>query len=331
MSSSLTAADPFSECYGKYKGRNYKASQKPERAEKRITKCPECESKNLEQDYERAQIFCADCGFVITENIINTGPEWRAFDPEQLTKKTRVGPPMTYRIHNKGLGTIPPPGLVRTKRSRGSNSKELVSIFVLLEIDRMASALGLTKDIREQAGFLYKNAKGRSEENGKSLKGRSIEEMVSAILYIACRQYGVPRTLKEIAEVSRVEIKRIIRTRRFLSREFGWKVPFFSPSDFVPRFCSKLGLSVSVRLNAINIIGKTETEIGNGEPPGIAGAAIYTAAILNAMHRTQEEIAEVAGVTEVTIRNKYKEMSEILKASSVNILEKDKKNGSLLI
>jgi transcription initiation factor TFIIB len=69
-------------------------------------KCPECDSENLIGDYERAEVDCADCGLVINENLIDMGPEWRAFDHEQRDKRTRVGAPITYTIHDKGLSTM---------------------------------------------------------------------------------------------------------------------------------------------------------------------------------------------------------------------------------
>ncbi|MHC1635465.1 MAG: transcription initiation factor IIB [Candidatus Methanospirareceae archaeon] len=298
--------------------------EKKEKEEYReeVKECPECKSKNLVRDYERAELFCADCGLVIDENIVDLGPEWRAFDFEQASKRARVGAPMTYRIHDKGLSSlshltstfgksISPTKSFRLKKwqMNVANTSERSFIFALSEMDRMASALGLPINIREAASMLYRKAMSKG-----LIRGRSIEAVSSAILYIVCRQYGVPRTLDEIKAVSRVSQKEISRAYRFLLRELDIKLPPASPADFVPRFCSKLGLDGEVRAKAIDIIKEAqEKELTNGRGPiGIAAAAIYIAAVLCGKHRTQKEISEVTGVTEVTIRNRYKELAEEL-------------------
>jgi transcription initiation factor TFIIB len=70
------------------------------------TACPECGSRQLVHDYERAELVCQSCGLVIDDDIIDRGPEWRAFDPDQWMKRSRVGAPMTLTIHDKGLSTM---------------------------------------------------------------------------------------------------------------------------------------------------------------------------------------------------------------------------------
>jgi transcription initiation factor TFIIB len=283
-----------------------------------IKECPECGSKSVVKDYGKAEIFCADCGLVIAEDIVDPGPEWRAFDSEQMSKRTRVGAPMTYRIHDKGLSTVVnwgPPGQGQYKlkklqqRTHIANTTERSFIFALSEIDRMACALRLPVNIREAASMLYRKAMKKH-----LIRGRSIEGITTALLYIACRQYGVPRTLEEVREISRVGQKEISRAYRFLLRELDLRVSPASPVDFVPRFCSLLDLGGDIGVKAIEIIKKaTEAELTNGRGPiGIAAAAIYIAAILSGEHRTQKEVSDVTGVTEVTIRNRYKELSEQL-------------------
>ena len=120
----------------------------------RVRKCPECGSKSIVTDQKHAELYCADCGVVLAENLVDLGPEWRAYNEEQAAERIRTGPPMSYRIHNKGLGT-PTPKLVRgTKRLRGiisMDSGEQTLALALGEIDRMASALKLPHDIKEAA------------------------------------------------------------------------------------------------------------------------------------------------------------------------------------
>ena len=294
-----------------------------------IEKCPECGSTSLTRDYERAEIVCNECGLVIDEKIIDTGPEWRAFDHEQRIKRSRVGAPMTYTIHDKGLSTVIDwrnkdsygKDLSAGKRAqiyrlrkwqqriRVSNATERNLAFALTELDRVASRLGLPRNVRETAAMVYRKA----VEKGL-IRGRSIEGVAAAALYAACRQCKVPRTLDEIADAAKLNRKEIGRTYRFVARELGINLKPTTPMDYVPRFGSELGLSGEVQSKAIEILKKAmDQELTSGRgPTGVAAAAIYIASVLLGERRTQREVAEVAGVTEVTIRNRYKELAEKL-------------------
>jgi len=297
--------------------------------EERVVECPECGSRQLVHDYERAELVCKECGLVVDEDFIDMGPEWRAFDHDQRMKRSRVGAPMTFTIHDKGLSTMidwrnrdsygksisssSRAQLYRLRkwqrRIRVSNATERNLAFALSELDRMASALGLPRNIREMSAVVYRKAVTKN-----LIRGRSIEGVAAAALYAACRQSGVPRTLDEIAEVSRVSRKEIGRTYRFISRELSLKLMPTSPIDYVPRFCSGLDLKGEVQSRAVEILRRAmEEELTSGRgPTGVAAAAIYISSILCGERRTQREVADVAGVTEVTIRNRYKELAEEL-------------------
>jgi len=279
-----------------------------ERGVDRIYKCPECESRNIITDSKHAELYCADCGLVIAENIVDLGPEWRSYDEEQTAKRIRTGPPMTYRIPDKGLGTPAPELPARTKRLRwiSIDSGDKTLVLALLEIDRMTDALKLPNNIKEETSVLYRKAM----KHNLIKKGRSIEDLVSAMLYITCRQYEVPRTLKEIAEVSRSSLKKIRRAYIFLIRKLGIKLAPVNPARYIPRFCSKLGLSEEIRERAIEILRDDEgTGVAKGwEPTGTAAAAIYLATVLSGEKRkkTELELAKVAGVSVPTIRSRLK-------------------------
>jgi len=276
---------------------------------KKLKICPECGSKNVVSDSKHAELYCADCGMVIAENLVDLGPEWRAYDSEQASKRVRTGPGMSYRIHDKGLSTPTPklPAGIQRLKWVNMDSSEKTLAFALIEIDRMACALKLPNDIKEMTSMLYRKAAKRN-----LIKGRSIEELVSAMLYIVCRQNGIPRTLKEIAEVSRSPLKKIRRAYIFLLRKFGFKIAPADPSHYIPRFCSALGLSEAIRERAIEILKRGEgTGTARGWAPiGTAAAAIYIAAVLSGEYRTEKEIAKVVGTTEITIRNRYKELEK---------------------
>jgi transcription initiation factor TFIIB len=281
----------------------------------------------LKYDYGKAEISCNRCGLVLDENMIDQGPEWRAFDHEQRDKRTRVGAPSTYAISDKGLTTaidwknkdakgrsIPEQNRAQLYRLRKWNQRIRVSrcgernlALALGELDREANRLDLPRSIREDASVIYRRA-----AKNNLIRGRSIEGVVATSLYIACRICNLPRTLSEIAEVSNVSKKQIAKNYRFLSRELDIKLKPTSPADYISRFASQLGLSGETQSKAIEII-RTANEKGltSGKgPTGIAAAALYISSVLLGERKTQKDIALVSGVTEVTIRNRYKELSE---------------------
>lgn len=275
-------------------------------------------------DEKHAELYCADCGLVVEEKLVDLGPEWRAFDEEQAAHRIRTGPPMSYRIHNKGLGTPTPKSLESTKRIRGvisMDSSEKTLSFALGEIDRMASALGLPTSIKEAASLLYRKA---VKEN--LIKGRSIEELGSAVIYITCRQYGVPRTLKEIAAVSRMPLKKIRRAYIFLLKSLELRLTPPDPAHYIPRFCSELGLSDQTRERAIALLrGTRNIAAAKGwGPTGMAAAAIYLAANLGGETVSDRDIARVAGITQITLRNRYKELEKLVHAPLISSSQEDR-------
>ena len=176
----------------------------------------------------------------------------------------------------------------------------------------MACALKLPNYIKDATSVLYRKA-----AKHKLAKGRSIEELVSAMLYITCRQCGVPRTLKEIAEVSRMLLGKIRRAYLFLLRKLEIKLAPAKPERCIPRFCPELGLSDAVRERAIEIIKESGGTVAakGWAPAGTAAAAIYLALSLSGEvgYQEEKEIAKVAGTTPITLRNRYKELEKWIK------------------
>ena len=232
---------------------------------------------------------------------------------------------MNYTLHDKGLSTeigwknrdSSGAFLPLKKRSqmyrlrqwqrriRVSGATERNKMLAFQEIGRVSARLELPEHIKEDASLIYTRTAERN-----LIRGRSIESVAAASLYAACRKNHIPRTLDEIAQESTVHRKHIGRTYRFLMRELKMSLRPTSPIDYIPRFCGMLDLERKVELKAIEIVDraiKEELTSGRG-PTGVAASAIYIAATLTSERRTQREIAEITGVTEVTIRNRYKEM-----------------------
>jgi len=294
-----------------------------------ITRCQKCGSTHLIKDYSRAELICKDCGLVIDEDLIDHGPEWRAFDSEQRDKRSRTGSPMTYTIHDKGLSTtigwknrdsygksIPTRNRAQIYRLRKWQSRirlndatERTLATALSALDRMASSMSLPRTVRETAAMIYRKAAWN-----KLVRGRSIEGVTAASLYAACRQCHVPRTLDEISNTAHITRKEIGRTYRYISHELGLKLLPTSPEDYVSRFCSELKLSSVVQAKTLQILKEAaQKELTSGRgPTGLAASSLYIASVICSERRTQREIANIAGVTEVTIRNRYKEITEKL-------------------
>ena len=291
--------------------------------------CPECGSTRLMRDYECAEVVCMDCGFVITAKIADRGPEWRAFTNEQRAKRTRVGAPLTYTIHDKGLSTMIDwhdrdiygkslsPGQKAQvyrlrkwqRRIRVSDATERNLAFALSEITKIANNLNLPKNILETASVIYRKA-----VKERLIRGRSIQGVTAAAVYLACRQCKLARTLEEIAQASNVNKKEVGRSYRFLIRELDYFVPPVRPSQYITKFSNQLTMQGKVEEIAHKILATAkELKLTSGRgPTGIAAAASYIASVLTGERKTQREIAEIAQVTEVTIRNRYKELVERL-------------------
>ena len=297
--------------------------------EEGVRTCPECSSETIVKDADRGELVCDDCGLVIEEDQIDPGPEWRAFNHSERQNKSRVGAPTTQTMHDKGLTTTIDwkdkdaygRSISSKKRSqmhrlrkwqeriRTKDAGERNLQFALSEIDRMASALGVPRSVREVASVIYRRALKED-----LIRGRSIEGVATATLYAACRKEGIPRSLEEISEVSRVERKEIGRTYRYVSQELGLEMKPVDPKKYVPRFASELELSEEVKSKANEIIETTAEQglLSGKSPTGFAAAAIYAASLLCNEKKTQREVADVAQVTEVTIRNRYQEQIEAM-------------------
>ena len=291
-----------------------------------VATCPECDAR-LQADSEHGETVCTECGLVVEEDEIDRGPEWRAFDSAEKDQKSRVGAPTTNMMHDKGLSTHigwqdkdaygnqlsnrqrRKMQRLRTwnERFRTRDSKERNLKQALGEIERMASALGLPENVRETASVIYRRA---LSEN--LLPGRSIEGVATAALYAAARQAGVPRSLDEVERVSRVDKMELTRTYRYIIRELNLEVKPADPESYVPRFISDLELSDEVERRARELIeaARNAGVLSGKSPVGLAAAAVYAAALLCNQKVTQNEVSEVADISEVTIRNRYKELLE---------------------
>lgn len=296
--------------------------QRPESQEP--TSCPECDGQ-LASDEATTGIVCEDCGLVVQQQDVDFGPEWRAFDAEERAEKSRVGAPATPLMHDKGLSTkigwknedAFGQSIGRRKRQRLARLRTWNERFrtrdahdrnlkhALGEINRMASALGVPDPIRETASVTYRQAL-----QNDLLPGRSIEGVATAALYAATRLEGAARSLDEVATVSRIDKLEIKRTYRYLTRELDLTIPPTNPAEYISRFASELGCTDEterVTRDLIELAVKQGVHSGKN-PVGIAASALYAAGRLTNEDINQGDVSEVANVSKVTIRNRYREI-----------------------
>ncbi|ADC64728.1 Transcription factor TFIIB cyclin-related protein [Ferroglobus placidus DSM 10642] len=288
--------------------------------------CPECGSPRLVTDHSRGEVFCQDCGIVVEDARLDYGPEWRSYDSERGMQRARAGPPVVLTLHDKGFTTtigndrdshgnpLSPKTRIQFTRLRKWQSKirtnssaERNLVRSLMELERITSSLGLPKSITERAALIY-----RRVVSNNLTRGRCIDSIVAAAVYAACREAGLPRTLDEVAAHSSVDKRSVGRAYRFLARTLGLKPAPITSTDYVPKICAALGVSGEVQERALEIVNEAEKSMVSRSPAGVAAAAVYIASILLGERRTQREVAGVAGVTEVTIRNCYKMITDRL-------------------
>tara|TARA_Y100000034_G_C6874281_1_gene399564 strand:- start:20 stop:994 length:975 start_codon:yes stop_codon:yes gene_type:complete len=290
---------------------------------KTISACPECKSLDISVDHKRGEVTCKSCGLILDDNIIDAGQEWREFSGEGQSQR-RAGAPSSFAKHDMGTGTEVGTssevyGLsvqnrrkylrLRKWHNRSSTSLERNLKYALADLKRISSLLNIPPAIEEEAARIYR----RAVEKGL-VRGRSMECVVVGAIYIASRLFNLPRSLNEVCQLTNNNKRDVGKTYRFIARELGIRMLPSGAGDYIPKFANKLGFSAETQTQAqeiLEIANKSELTSGRG-PTGLAAAALYVASLITGEKRTQREIADVVGVTEVTIRNRYKEMIEKL-------------------
>ena len=281
-------------------------------------------------DNTTGERFCGGCGFVIAERVDDSGPEWRSFSKDEYDDKSRTGSPTSLAMHDMGLATIidhankdvsgkplsaymkSTINRLRTWDSRSQVHEPVDRNFrqAFSELDRLKDKLALSDAIIEKTAYIYRKALDRG-----LVRGRSILGLLAASLYAACRDTETPRTLTDVANGINITRKDVSRSYRLLLRELDLNMPVVDPINFMSRIASEAGLSEKVKRRALTILkDASKMEITAGKDPmGLAASALYLSCVMSGENTTQRVIAQAAGVTEVTIRNRCKGLKESLK------------------
>jgi len=291
--------------------------------------CPRCAQGKLVTDNESGEMFCSKCGFVITEKLQESGPEWRSFTQDEHGDRARAGAPTSLTMHDMGLATIINPQnkdatgkplsasmkstieRLRTWDNRSQVHEPVDRNFrqAFSELNRLKDKLALSDAVIEKTAYIYRKALDKG-----LVRGRSIPGLIAASLYAACRNTETPRTLTDVANGINIKRKDIARCYRLLLRELDLKMPVVNPIKCISRISSIAELSEKTKRKAVEILDQaTKIELSAGKDPmGLAAAALYLSCVINGENKTQKDIAVAAGVTEVTIRNRYKGLKEAL-------------------
>jgi len=279
--------------------------------------CPEC-AGNIISLNQIGEVVCSQCGLVINERSVDFNHSGkRAYTSQEKKQREHTGAPISSLLPDMGLTTvinkkdIKDPDLKRAVKWNTRITWEKRNILIATtELKRISSNLKLPNHIRFEAIKLYKEAFKK-----KLLRGRSINSMIAACIYLAIRIKKIPRTLQEILEESAENEKDIRRCYRVLIRELNIKSPNTDPSALIPTYIANLKLNHEVEETATKIVNTFSANFSTSgkDPKGIVAGAIYLACKLKGLELTQKQIADIVGITEVTLRSRFKELSTKLK------------------
>jgi len=312
--------------------------------------CPMC-GKSLVGDYDKGELICSSCGFVIEDHNEYRGPEWKAIDLEEKEKRVRVGAPQTFLLHDLGLTTeigtetkdshgrsLSPYMRMSVKsmkkwqsRIRTVSSEERNLSVVLSKINEFSDALKLPKTVTETAAHAY-----RILAKKRVAKSRSIIGMAGASIYLACRKFETGRSLKEIAKTIGVDKRTVAKYYRFMLKETEKEsIPPTSVGRYVSKLVNVIKIDPKVERLALNLMSETfHSKTFDGKAPaGLAAAFVYISSVLLGERAPQREIAEAAEVTEVTVRNRSREiLNNFLIRQRLKVLPKSSDTkGSMIV
>ena len=280
-------------------------------------------------DPETGELIRKDTGEVISDNMLSQRKEWRSFDIEEGANRARTGAPTSLAFHDMGLSTvigkeatdasgnaIDTDTRMRMSRLRtwdnrsqihSPTEKSLQKAFSILS--RLKDRLGLPTHITEKAAYTYRKAQDKG-----LVRGDTIDSVLAASIYVAARQSGVPRTLDEISEISNVKLKHAARSYMRIVTQLDIKAPIIDPSKYIMKVANKLGFDEKIKRKALELMEKAQKKniLVGKDPVSMAASILYLVNVDEGHHKTQSEIAKEAGTTEVTVRNRSKELRQKL-------------------
>lgn len=285
-------------------------------------------------DPDTGELILKDTGEVISDNSPSPEKEWRSFNIEESENRARVGVPTSLAFHDMGLSTkigkeatdasgnvIDAATRTRMGRLRMWNSRSqshspternLQQAFSMLS--RIKDRMGLPNHVTEKAAYTYRKAQERG-----LIRGDTMGSVLAASIYVAARQSGVLRTLDDISEISDIKPGEVARSYRRIISELDIKVPLIDPKKYIVKVANNLNFDEKIKRRALELMERAQKKnlIVGKDPISMAASIIYLVNLSERKPRTQAEIAKAAGVTEVTVRNRSKELRKKLDISLI--------------
>lgn len=280
-------------------------------------------------DPDTGELIRKDTGEVISDNAFSLDKEWRAFEPEEDKSRSRAGAPTSLAFHDMGLSTVIGKGSTDASgnqidaatqmrmgrlrmwnnRSHSHSSKERNLQHAFTMLSKLKDRLGLPDYVTEKAAYVYRKAQERG-----LIRGDSIGSVLAASIYVAARQSEVLRTLDEISENSDVRPKQAGRSYRRIVSQLDIKVPMVDHAKYIIRIANMLGFDERAKRKALELAEQARKKniLVGKDPVSMAASILYLVNLTEKSLLTQADIARAAGVTEVTVRNRSKELKKKL-------------------
>ena len=298
-----------------------------------FTVCSLCKSDNaIITDPKSGEVICSKCGMVVSDKIQETRQESRRLfnTAEESKERGRTGMPTSLARSDMGLSTVIgktdkdasgskiEPSMLSTMhrlrtwdfRTQVYTSTDRSLRFAFNDLHTLKDKLGLPDAIIEKTAYIYR----KSQERGLT-RGRSVSALLAAAIYIVCRQMGVPRTLDDIAIISNIKRKSIAKCYRQIIIELDLKLPMIDTTKCIARVANKVNISEKTKHQAINLMNDVvNSGLSAGKDPmGLAATVVYASCVRTGEQKSQIDIANAADITEVTIRNRFKDLKSRLK------------------
>lgn len=294
--------------------------------------CPDCDSTKVYQDQKYGEIVCSDCGLVVAEKYTDRRPpHGKNNNNDENNSSQQFGLPSSILKQGEGKGSVfsyeesknNKRGKFRRLHNyniRGKQDENEPSTLqrVRVEVKRLSNILNLPKYIQKRVVDLYKDL----SEQG-SVRGRGMDTMIAGCVYTACREHDMLRTIEEISELCPVRKEKILDAYKKIKKDLDINEGHIKCTEYVTKFCNEFNLTTQEKERVREIIEEVRDEMTGKNPKGIVGSSIYVSALESDNERrfSQRHIANVVGVTDVTIRNRFREIAEILGLEREELLD----------
>jgi len=289
-----------------------------------------CKTYPIVTDSERGEVYCGGCGLVLLQNMEERSHESNGYTQEEFMTQTRTGPAMSLTMHDKGLSTVIGKNVDSTgraisnatkfafnrlrtwdQRSKSRSTASLSKAFT--QLNAMKTKLGIPDSVVENAAYIYRKAVA-----AKMTRGRTMSSLISASLYAACRSSNTPRTLDDIATAGNVERRTLSRDLRTLIKTLNLTLEQYDTAAFIVKMANNMNLKEKTKREALSILTRSQNEeiTAGKHPVAQAAASLYLSCIMNGEKLSQKKFSEVAGVSDVTIRNRATLIRKVLKLSN---------------